>query len=226
MELAIFDLDNTLLAADSDYLWGQFLVQQGLVDGQFYERENHRFYEEYKQGTLDIHEFLRFSLKPLTQHAPSLLLEKRAQFIETAIRPVVTTAGLELIRQHQQKQRFCLIITATNRFVTEPIAELLGVDDLLATDPEIVNGRYTGEVAGVPCFQAGKVTRLHDWLKQRGMNLAKSWFYSDSHNDLPLLDEVTHPVAVDPDETLEQHALARGWPVISLRRQGIPDHEY
>lgn len=224
MDLAIFDLDNTLLIDDSDHLWGQFLVDQGLVDGEFYGRENHRFYEEYKQGTLDIYEFLRFSFKPLRDHDKAILEHKRVQFIEEIIRPIIPQASQELIAHHRRQQHFCLIITATNRFVTEPIAKLLGVDDLLATDPAMVDGRYTGDVEGIPCFQEGKVKRLHAWLRANGLNLANSWFYSDSHNDLPLLEEVTHPVAVDPDDTLKQHAEFKGWPIISLRGPALPEH--
>lgn len=224
VELAIFDLDNTLLAADSDYLWGQYLGDQGLVDRDSYQRENHRFYEEYKAGTLDIYEFLRFSLQPLRDHPLASMQAHRQRFIEQDIAPVVAPMTPELLQRHRDAGRLCLIITATNRFVTEPIAHMLGVDELIATDPEMRDGAYTGEVDGVPCFQAGKVRRLGDWLRQRGLNLAGSWFYSDSHNDLPLLEQVSHPVAVDPDPTLEDHARALGWPVISLRGEALPAH--
>ena len=217
MALAIFDLDNTLLDGDSDYLWGRFLVAQGRVDGDTYERENHRFYEEYRHGQLDIQEFLAFSLKPLSEIPPTELAELHRRFMETEIRPRITTPARELLARHRAQGDFLLIITATNRFITAPIAEELGVDDLLATDPEQLAGRYTGQVSGIPCFREGKVQRLEQWLKQTGQNLADSWFYSDSRNDLPLLERVTRPVAVDPDETLADHATARGWPVISLR---------
>ncbi|MDR9437357.1 MAG: HAD family hydrolase [Thiohalophilus sp.] len=217
MTLAIFDLDNTLLNGDSDYLWGRFLVQQGRVDGEAYERENHRFYEEYKSGQLDIREFLAFSLRPLSEIPPPELIELHRQFMDEEIRPRITPAARALLDKHRARDDFLLIITATNRFVTEPIAEELGVDELLATDPEQIDGRYTGQVSGIPCFREGKVQRLEQWLKQTGQNLADSWFYSDSHNDLPLLERVTYPVAVDPDETLTDHASARGWPILSLR---------
>ncbi|ALP54731.1 phosphoserine phosphatase [Candidatus Tenderia electrophaga] len=217
MELAIFDLDNTLLKGDSDYLWGRFLVQRGIVDGAIYERENQRFYEDYTAGTLDIFEFLRFALQPLAQTPLEQMLALRREFIETEIKPIILPQARELINQHRDQGRILLIITATNRFVTEPIAELLGVPELLATDPEFKDGRYTGRVSGVPAFRQGKVERLNTWLKQNGYNLASSWFYSDSHNDLPLLELVTHPVAVDADDTLKQHAELKGWPVISLR---------
>ncbi len=217
LNLAIFDLDNTLLGGDSDYLWGRFLIEQGLVDGEYYERENRRFYEEYKLGTLDIYEFLRFSLQPLSQHAMVTLHEWRQKFIQEKIEAIMLPAARALLHQHRDQGHTLLIITATNRFVTQPIAAMLGVEHLLATEPEVKQGRYTGNVSGTPCFREGKVENLKLWLKATGMNLASSWFYSDSLNDLPLLELVTHPVAVDPDETLARHARLRGWPIISLR---------
>ncbi len=217
MGLAIFDLDNTLLAGDSDYLWGQFLVEQGIVDRSYYERENERFYEEYRAGTLDIHEFLNFTLEPLARHEPDDLYLWREQFMAEKIRPIILPKARTLLARHRDQGHYLLIITATNAFVTRPIAEELGVDELLATEPEMKDGRFTGRVAGTPCFREGKVTRLEAWLRATGRNLAESWFYSDSHNDLPLLELVTHPTAVDPDETLAQHAEMKGWPIISLR---------
>ncbi len=217
MSLAIFDLDNTLLADDSDYLWGQFLVAQGLVDGEFYARENQRFYEDYKSGSLDIREFLAFSLKPLSEHSRDELDTLHRQFMREIITPVMLPATHLLLEKHRAQGDVLLIITATNRFITGPIAEALGVENLLASDPEIIGGQFTGRVSGTPCFQAGKVERLESWLRDNQQNLADSWFYSDSHNDLPLLELVTRPVAVDPDATLEDHAAARGWPVITLR---------
>ncbi len=217
MTLCIFDLDNTLLAGDSDYLWGQFLAEQGIVDGNLYERENQRFYEEYKQGVLDIHEFLRFSLRPLSENDMTQLLAWREQFMREKIEPIVLPRALALVEQHRAQGHTLMIITATNRFVTEPIARRFGIPHLIATEPEIRDGRYTGEVAGVPCFQHGKIERLRLWLEAHDENLDGSWFYSDSHNDLPLLQHVDHPVAVDPDQILADHARAAGWPVISLR---------
>ncbi len=217
MNLAIFDLDNTLLAGDSDYLWGRFLVEHKLVDAEHYERENQRFYDEYKDGTLDIFEFLRFSLRPLAEHKLDEMLALREQFMKEKIQSIILPAAQKLVDDHRQQGHELLIITATNRFVTEPIAEALGIPNLIATDPEFKNGAYTGEVSGTPSFRDGKVERLSDWLKQTGSNLASSWFYSDSHNDLPLLEMVTHPVAVDADETLTSHAEAKGWKIISLR---------
>jgi HAD superfamily hydrolase (TIGR01490 family) len=217
--LAIFDLDNTLLAGDSDYLWGQFLVECGLVDGPRYARENRRYYEAYKAGTLDIREFLRFSLRPLRDHAPETLRQWRRQYLIDKILPIIPEASRELLRLHRDHGHQLLIITATNRFVTEPIAAELEVGELLATDPEMRDGRYTGEIMGIPCFQDGKVERLRLWLGERGRDYAARWFYSDSHNDLPLLEQVEHPVAVDPDAQLASIALGRGWPIVSLRRE-------
>jgi HAD superfamily hydrolase (TIGR01490 family) len=217
MTLAIFDLDYTLLGGDSDYLWGAYLVAEGLVDGDYYQRENQRFYEEYRQGTLDIFQFLNFALRPLAENPLSSLLALRERFMEEKIEPIILPAARTLIKQHRQQGHQLLIITATNRFITEPIAAALGVEHLLATDPEMIDGRYTGKVASTPTFREGKVIRLREWLKEKGANLSGSWFYSDSHNDLPLLEMVSHPVAVDPDDTLRQHAEMKGWPVISLR---------
>jgi len=218
LALAIFDLDNTLLGGDSDYLWGLFLAEQGIVDGAEYERANARFYADYRAGRLDIYAFLRFALAPLRDNAPEDLLRWRAQFLHEKIAPIILPAARTLIERHRAAADTLLIITATNAFVTAPIAEALGVPHLIATVPEQVDGRYTGGVAGTPAFQEGKVVRLHEWLSASGADLAGSSFYSDSHNDLPLLERVDHPVAVDPDEPLERHARARGWPVISLRK--------
>lgn len=217
MALAIFDLDNTLLAGDSDYLWGVFLAEQGVVDGAHYTRENERFYQDYKDGRLDILEFLRFSLRPLSENDPAQLRTWRNTFLARMIDPIILPRGRSLLEQHRSRGDTLLIITATNAFVTAPIALRLGVKHLLATDPEMRDGRYTGGITGTPCFQEGKVQRLHDWLAQRGDTLSGSWFYSDSHNDIPLLQRVDHPVAVDPDEDLRRHAEQLGWRVISLR---------
>ncbi len=217
MSLAIFDLDNTLLAGDSDHLWGIFLSEQGLVDKSVYEIKNQQFYEQYKNGSLDIYEFHAFSLKPLSEINMEQLKIYHKEYMTKKIVPIITKAAKDLIQKHRELGDYLLIITATNRFITEPIAEALGVDDLIATDPEIINGQYTGKLSGIPCFQVGKVTRLHDWLKNNSFDLHNSWFYSDSINDLPLLEEVTNPVAVDPDDKLKQLAIDRQWPVISLR---------
>lgn len=219
MSLALFDLDNTLLAGDSDYLWGCFLVNKGLVDKQLYEEANERFYHEYKQGKLDIHEFLNFALQPLADNDPGLLQSLHQEFMEIHIKPLMTRAGKELIAKHRSAGDHPVIITATNSFVTRPIARAFGVSDLIATEPEVIDGRYTGRVAGTPCFQRGKIERLHAWLEATKLDFANSWFYSDSHNDLPLLEEVAHPVAVDPDDTLRAIASERGWQITSFRDQ-------
>ena len=221
MALAIFDLDNTLLNGDSDYLWGKFLVSRGIVDGELYEKENQRFYEEYKLGELDIHEFQAFSLAPITTMDEAQRSGLHKAYMQEVIRPLITDASRKLIAKHRDEGLTLIIITATNHFITAPIAAELGIENLLATDPEIRNGLFTGKIEGIPCFREGKVTRLHNWLKSTGNNLSESWFYSDSHNDLSLLETVTHPVAVDPDDTLNAHALAKGWPVISLRDSKI-----
>ena len=215
--LAIFDLDNTLLDGDSDYMWGQFLSQQGHVDSAFYEKENQRFYDEYVDGSLDIFEFLEFSLAPLNQIEMDVLAELHTQFMDECICPAITNKSRSLIQKHREQNDTLLIITATNLFITAPIAKELGIENILATDPEIINNKYTGKVAGIPCFREGKVERLKVWLQETGANLADSCFYSDSHNDLPLLEMVTTPIAVDPDETLLSHANMKGWNVISLK---------
>jgi HAD superfamily hydrolase (TIGR01490 family) len=215
--IALFDLDNTLLAGDSDYLWGCFLVEQGIVDGALYERENQRFYDLYRRGELDIHEFLNFVLQPLAAHERALLEQWRAQYVREKIEPIVLPGARALIERHREQGDTLLIITATNSFITTPIAQLYGIEHLLATQPEEIDGRFTGRVAGTPCFQQGKVEVLQQWLDAHQATLADSDFYSDSHNDLPLLGAVTRPTAVDPDEILDAHARRHGWPVISLR---------
>jgi len=217
VSLAIFDLDNTLISDDSDFLWGQFLVDQGIVDKEQYETANVKFYEDYKQGKLDIVEFLNFSLAPLANNDPEQLYKWRAQFIEEIIKPIQLKPAIRLVNKHRFKGDTVMIITATNRFVTEPIAKLFGIDILLATTPEFVNGRYTGGFEGTPCFQEGKVTLLNEWLEKSAETMENSSFYSDSYNDLPLLKLVTNPFAVDPDDTLRDHATKANWPCISLR---------
>jgi HAD superfamily hydrolase (TIGR01490 family) len=217
LALAIFDLDNTLLAGDSDYLWGMFLCANGIVDRDHYKRENERFYREYREGVLDIFEFLRFSLKPLRDNDPMLLKQLLERFINEQIEPIVLPAALELIEKHRKDGDTLMIITATNSFVTTPIAERLGIEHLIATDPEIVDGRYTGAVAGEPSYREGKVNRLNRWLEVHGQDLTGSSFYSDSHNDIPLLKRVDNPVAVDPDDDLATYAASNDWPIISLR---------
>jgi HAD superfamily hydrolase (TIGR01490 family) len=222
VSLAIFDLDNTLIADDSDYLWGQFLVDRGIVDKDEYEQANAKFYDDYKLGTLNIVDFLQFSLRPLSLHAAEQLHQWRAEFVEDIIRPLLLQPALELVAKHQKHGDTLLVITATNRFVTEPIVKLFGIDNLLATTPEFKEGRYTGGFIGLPCFREGKVAYLENWLQKSNETLLNSWFYSDSHNDLPLLSKVENPVAVDPDETLRKHAESQKWPIISLRNGVCP----
>ncbi len=217
MFLAIFDLDNTLIAGDSDYLWGEYLSEIGIVDRQQYARLNAEFFLQYQEGTLDINEFLRFSLKPLAENAWADLCRWRMNFLREKIVPILLPKADELIEAHRHQQHQLLIITSTNRFVTEPIADRLGIPHLIATEPEFVNGRYTGRVVDTPSFAEGKVTRLVDWLEQRRLAPEEIVCYSDSHNDLPLLSFATHPVAVDPDAVLRRAAIAKGWSILSLR---------
>ena len=215
--LALFDLDNTLLAGDSDFEWAQFLIEQGVLDREVYEARNHEFYEQYRAGTLDIHSFLDFQLKPLARHQRAELDAWHREFMERKIRPIIRTKARALLHKHGTDLR--AVVTATNSFVTLPIARELGIENLIATEPEQVDGEFTGAVHGIPCFREGKVSRIEAWLASRGTSLAAfeaSWFYSDSLNDLPLLERVTHPVAVDPDDTLREHAVRHGWPIISL----------
>lgn len=215
--LAIFDLDNTLLNGDSDHAWGEFLCQKGVVDRAAYRVANDRFFQEYQAGTLDINEFLEFALKPLKDNDPQQLNDWHAEFMRDIVEPMMLPKAEDLLKTHRERGDLLMIITATNRFVTQPIAERLGVDTLLATEPEKVDGRYTGKISGTPCFKAGKVERLNAWLAKNGGSLKGSSFYSDSINDLPLLEQVDHPVAVNPDKTLEAQANHRQWPILDLR---------
>ena len=221
MSLAIFDLDNTLLRGDSDHAWGEFLVEQGAVDRERFARENDRYYAAYLAGTLDIYEFLeQHQLRPLAEHDRATLERWRTEFLRAKIAPLITPAAHALVEQHRARGDTLLIITATNSFITTPIAAAFGIPHLIATEPEEVNGQFTGKVAGVPSYREGKVERLSEWLADRHESLDGSWFYSDSHNDLPLLNLVEHPVAVNADEILADYARTRGWTMIEL--QGNP----
>jgi HAD superfamily hydrolase (TIGR01490 family) len=227
LNLALFDLDSTLLAGDSDYSWARFLISRGVLDRGRYEAANNRFFEDYKAGTLDIYAFLDFQLAPLAVHPRTQLDAWHAEFMRERILPMITDKARQLVRGHLDAGDLCAIVTATNSFVTAPIAREFGVEHLIATEAEVCNGSFTGKVSGIPCFQEGKVKRVEGWLaslpapngSRLGLasGIARSWFYSDSRNDPALLERVTDPVGVDPDATLRQIAQARGWPVISLR---------
>jgi len=215
--LAIFDLDHTLLSGDSDHAWGQFLVDSNIVEPEHHQKQNDYFYEQYKAGCLDIEEYLTFALKPLTEQPLESMLALRETFIEQRIKPLITDKARALISKHQQAGDDLLIITATNAFVTRPIATLLGFDELIAPEPELIDGQYTGGITGIPSFQHGKVIRLETWLAEKKIDFDGAFFYSDSHNDLPLLNIVDNPVAVDAHEILTETANRNGWPIISLR---------
>jgi HAD superfamily hydrolase (TIGR01490 family) len=217
VRLALFDLDNTLLAGDSDFEWAQFLIEKGVLDREVYEARNQIFFDQYKAGTLDIHEFLDFQLKPLSRHPRAVLDTWHQEFMARRILPIIRDSARALVERHREDLR--ALVTATNSFVTAPIAREFGIEHLIATEPEQHDGEFTGKVSAIPCFREGKVERLAAWLQEQGRTLAsfdESWFYSDSLNDLPLLGKVTHPVAVDPDDTLRAHAERLGWPVLTL----------
>lgn len=221
MNLVLFDLDNTLLAGDSDFEWAQFLIRKGVLDREVQEAKNVQFYEQYKAGTLDIFEFLDFQLAPLARHPRAQLDAWHREFVETTIRPMITDKARALVRQHLDGGALVAVVTATNSFVTGPIVlGEFGIPHLVATIPAQEGGAFTGKPRGMPAFKAGKIERVDNWLESLGLHwgsFERSWFYSDSHNDLPLMTRVTSPVAVDPDDTLRAHAQAAGWPVISLR---------
>lgn len=218
--LALFDLDNTLLAGDSDYNWSLFLINEGLLDAAAHQERNEQFYRDYQNGDLDIYKFLEFQLKPLSQHPKQFLDQLHLKFMDKVIKPMMTPKAQDLVNKHKAQNDLCIVITATNSFVTKPIAAAYGIEHLIGTDPEMVDGEFTGDVSGVPSFQQGKVTRIKLWLAERGQQLSDfetSYFYSDSHNDLPLMKLVSHPIAVDADATLTAYAQQHDWPQISLR---------
>ena len=218
MKLALFDLDHTLLDGDSDSLWGRFLVKEGAVDAEEYRREGARYMAEYRAGKLDMHEFLAFGLRPLKDNTPERLHGWRARFMLECALARIPVASRKLLAEHRAAGHTLVIITATNSFITAPIAAEFGVDALIATEPEKHGDRFTGGVVGAPCFREGKVMKLDAWLAARDVQPDETWFYSDSHNDLPLLERVDHPVAVNPDEILARVAAERRWPVMELRR--------
>lgn len=224
MQLALFDLDNTLLSGDSDFEWAQFLISKGVLDREVQEAKNIQFYEQYKAGTLDIYEFLAFQLAPLARHERAELDAWHREFMQTRIRPIMGAAARAKVQEHLEAGHLCLLVTATNSFVTGPIAREFGIPHLIATIPAWENGAFTGLSQGTPSFKEGKITRVEEWLESQGLwwgSFSDSWFYSDSHNDLPLLERVSRPVAVDPDDKLRQTALTKGWEIISLRGNAV-----
>ena len=216
MTLAIFDLDHTLITGDSDYLWGEYMVENSIVDEQEYRDRNEIYYQDYQRGALDSEQYLEFALKPLTQFPIKELHAWRADFVENWIKPIIAPGARELLDKHRKQNHELLIISATNLFVTEPVAQLLGVPTVLSTEPEIIDNRYTGRYLGTPTYQKGKVTALWEWLTKTAHSMDGSYFYSDSINDLALLEQVDHPITVHPDDELEAIAEDRGWPIINL----------
>ena len=217
MALAIFDLDNTLIAGDSDHSWGEFLVDQNIVDRQLYKKMNDKFYADYESGWLDIFAYLEFSVEPLTQFSLQELDILHQQFMRDVIEPMKLDQAETLINHHRQAGDRILVITSTNRFIVEPICKSLGINEIIATDLQIIDGKYTGKVDGTPTFKEGKVERFNQWLREQNTNNEGSYFYSDSINDMPMLLEVTYPIAVDPDPALRKEAESRHWEIISLR---------
>ena len=222
-QLALFDLDNTLLPCDSDYEWGQFLARIGVVDSQYYAEQNERFYQDYKEGKLDIHAFLRFALKPLSEHSRAQLKEWHDAFMNEVIHGQLRQQALDLVKRHQDAGDLCCVVTANNSFVTRPIVESFGIEHLIATEPATTGdnplANFTGEVKGIPNFREGKIQRVHDWLASQNLaldQLPRSYFYSDSMNDLPLLEKVSNPVATNPDKHLRSEAAKRNWPILEL----------
>lgn len=217
MALAIFDLDNTLIRGDSDHAFGEFLVTEGVVDKAHYLEKNDYFYQQYQDGTLNIHEYVQFALHPFSTLTLAQIEHLQTKFVAQHIEPILLNKAFELLAEHKQKGDYCLIISATNNIVVGPIAQRLGVDDYIATQAEFIDGHYTGKVAGTPSFQDGKIVRLHEWLERNPHSLKGAYFYSDSHNDIPLLDQVDNPIVVDGDEKLLAYAEEKQWQSISLR---------
>ncbi len=215
MAIALFDLDNTLIAGDSDHLWGEFLVKNNIVDPVWYKKQNDQFFVDYENGELNINQWLKFQVKPLMENPIDKLFDLRDKFIQNEIKPRLLDKAKTEIKKHQNNT--LVIITATNDFLTRPIADLFGIEHLLATELEFENGGYSGKVIGIPTFKDGKVSRLNQWLQEKELSLTDSYFYSDSHNDIPLLRIVDNPIAVDPDAKLKTHAKQAGWQIISFR---------
>jgi HAD superfamily hydrolase (TIGR01490 family) len=216
MALAIFDLDHTLLNGDSDYLWGEYMVANKIVDADVYQRENKAFLDDYLRGNLDNEVYLKFALKPLTQYPIDRLHAWRSDYVSHWIKPIVAKGTEALLDKHRAQGDELIIISATNLFITAPIAELLGIDQILSTEPEIIDNQYTGRYLGTPTFKEGKVTVLNEWLKNSNHSLNNSYFYSDSINDLPLLEQVSIPIVVNPDDKLSIVAQSRNWQILDL----------
>ena len=212
----LYDLDHTLIGCDSDHEWGAFLADSGAVDAAGYRARNQAFYDDYRAGALDARAYLEFALAPLAALEPARLEELRTRFLATRIRGALRPKAQRLLAADRAAGRRQLIVTSTNAFVAAPIAELLGVPELIAPTPEMRHGRCTGRLADGPCFGADKPRRVRAWAARAGVALGETWGYSDSFNDLPLLEFVDHPAAVDPDPALRRHAERRGWPVLSL----------
>lgn len=218
--IALFDLDFTLLGGDATYEWIHFLIDIGVLDRDVHEAELERFYEEYDAGMLDIRAFLHFDFRPLASHPRAQLEQWRERYLAQVVAPMILPKSLELVAWHEARGDLTAIITAANSFVATPIARMFGVQHILASEPECKDGEFTGRIEGIPCFHEGKVIRLDAWLASRGQALAdfaESYFYGDSQSDVPLMEKVTHPVAVEPDEALAEIARRRNWPIISLR---------
>ena len=220
-KLALFDLDNTLLEGDSDHAWGEFLISNSLVEEKAHREKNNHFYDQYKQGALDIHGYVAFTLQPVMQLDRTQRAQLIAKFIEQSVEPIILDKGKELVRTHLEAGDFCIIITATNEFISTPIAKLFNADLIIATELQTIDGKYNGKISGTPCYQGGKVSKLNAWIDQQEnhFNLSDAVFYSDSINDLPLLQEVATPVAVDPDQKLREKAESEGWEILTLRSQ-------
>jgi HAD superfamily hydrolase (TIGR01490 family) len=219
MKLALFDLDHTLLPLDSDQSWGEFTLSLGWVDPDTFQAKNNGFYADYLAGCLDIHAYVRFSTAAVREKGPAAAAAAHDLFMERVIRPAILPAALDLVEQHRRRGERLVMVTATNEFVTRPIAEAFGMDVLLAVELERDgHGHFTGEIAGVPSLREGKVTRVQQWLATQGTSLAEveATFYSDSLNDLPLLEQVQQPVVTNGSAELRQTALERGWRILDL----------
>lgn len=219
LQLALFDLDHTLIPLDSDYAWGEFTTRLGWTDAETFRQRNDAFYADYQAGVLDIHDYVRFATEAVRRQGPAAAAAAHARFMREIVAPAITPQARQLVQQHRDAGHELLIVTATNEFVTRPIARAFGVDELIAIDlARGAGGWITGEIAGVPSFREGKVTRVEQWLRQRGLGWDQTevHFYSDSFNDLPLLEQAQHPVATNPDDSLRRIATERGWRVLDL----------